>query len=561
MSSIAFSPSRPLDERARRTGRTLAALPLLLAVALAAPVRAQPPPAEALAAIERAIAANPYDGRLQQQLGFALRPLGRLDESARAFERAAELGWSPPANTYNAACLHAVAGRPEVALDRLERALELRFADDALVLADTDLESLRALPRFAEVTGLVAPHGLSREDGWRHDLEVLVRRMERMHWDLYAKVSKEDFAADVDAIARDVERLSDGQVRARLRRLLARVGDGHTHLAAQREGERTVPRFPLDLHLYTDGLHVRGAPRELGRLAGARVLALGPLPAERALEALRAYVSVDNEVGYRDWAGPALADPEILEAIGALAEGEPLALRLRAADGAERVETVAARLEVPHHAGRPSREGWVYANARAEAPAPLWLRHPEKRLWSEHLPEHDLVYAWIGEVADPPGGTFAGLCEELFAEIDRRGASRLVIDLRLNSGGNTGLVLPLIHGLVRCPAVDRDGGLYVVIGRRTFSAAMNLASLLELHTHATFVGEPTGSSPNFVGESTSFVLPVTKNRIYCSSCYWQHASSTDLRPWIAPAIVAEPSSADFAANRDPALEAILARPR
>ena len=91
---------------------------------------------------------------------------------------------------------------------------------------------------------------------------------------------------------------------------------------------------------------------------------------------------------------------------------------------------------------------------------------------------------------------------------------------------------------MRCDAVDRDGHLFVLIGRRTFSAAMNCASLLELHSKATFVGEPTGSRPNFVGESTYFTLPCTRYRVSRGargrlhgsgrSAMWLHRSDEDL---------------------------------
>jgi hypothetical protein len=70
------------------------------------------------------------------------------------------------------------------------------------------------------------------------------------------------------------------------------------------------------------------------------------------------------------------------------------------------------------------------------------------------------------------------------------------------------------------------------------------------------VGEPTGSSPNFVGESTWFPLPYHKNRVYCSSRYWQFRTSTDTRTWIPPQIAAPLSFADYSANRDPAMSAI-----
>jgi hypothetical protein len=99
----------------------------------------------------------------------------------------------------------------------------------------------------------------------------------------------------------------------------------------------------------------------------------------------------------------------------------------------------------------------------------------------------------------------------------------------------------------------------VIIGRETFSAAQNTVNLLEAYTNATFVGEPTGSRPNFVGESTYIVMPYSKLRVYCSSRYWQHVVSTDRRNWVPPQIAAELSSEDFLDNRDPCLEAILKR--
>ncbi len=133
-----------------------------------------------------------------------------------------------------------------------------------------------------------------------------------------------------------------------------------------------------------------------------------------------------------------------------------------------------------------------------------------------------------------------------------------MLDMRFNGGGNTGLVLPMVHALIRSEELRIPGRLFVITGRRTFSAAMNTTSLLEIHTPATFVGEPTGSRPNFVGESTWLVLPYHKNRVFCSSRYWQFMSSTDERKWIAPQLPATLSSQDFARNRDTAMEVVLA---
>ena len=94
----------------------------------------------------------------------------------------------------------------------------------------------------------------------------------------------------------------------------------------------------------------------------------------------------------------------------------------------------------------------------------------------------------------------------------------------------------LVHGLIRCDKVNRPGHLFVLAGRRTFSAAMNGAVDVERNTNALFVGEPTGSSPNFVGEEEPFTLPYSKLRVNISTLAWQSSYPQDRRTWIAPTL-------------------------
>jgi hypothetical protein len=285
------------------------------------------------------------------------------------------------------------------------------------------------------------------------------------------------------------------------------------------------------------------------------------MSAEEAFEAAKAYQSVDNEMGYVDGVPLRLRLPWVLEAIGATKDPARVTLDLVLADGtSQTVELEATPAGPPSHAAdlRPRGEE-IAANHAATAELPLYLQERDSPIWREHLPEQKLVYVHFGAIANPPGTTLGAFFEELASFVDQRDdADYVVLDMRFNGGGNTGLVLPLVHALVRSEELRIPGRLFVITGRRTFSAAMNTTSLLEIHTPATFVGEPTGSRPNFVGESTWLVLPYHKNRIFCSSRYWQFMSSTDQRKWIAPQLPATLSSQDFALNRDPAMEAVLA---
>jgi hypothetical protein len=90
------------------------------------------------------------------------------------------------------------------------------------------------------------------------------------------------------------------------------------------------------------------------------------------------------------------------------------------------------------------------------------------------------------------------------------------------------------------------------------SSAWPTRPSLERETSAIFVGEPTGSRPNFIGESIDFVLPYSKVRANAADLFWQASWPTDHRTWTAPDIYAPPTFEAYRRNQDPALDAILA---
>ena len=90
------------------------------------------------------------------QFATHLHGTGRYDEAMAVGRRALASAEGDPnidagEIAYNLACSHARAGQPDAALDWLEKAAGLGFADAALLDTDPDLDSLRELQRFAAV--------------------------------------------------------------------------------------------------------------------------------------------------------------------------------------------------------------------------------------------------------------------------------------------------------------------------------------------------------------------------------------------------------------------------
>lgn len=513
---------------------------------------------EAAKKLEIHLANNRFSGRAWSLYSECLHSTKLYDQAIEAGKKAIETGFNPSGQMYNIACGYALLGKKDEAITWLKMALDEGFPEQETLEKDDDVDSLRSDPRFIQLTGLKPPAGLSPSKQWEWDLDFLVRRMEQMHWRLYAKVPKEVFVREIDRLKADSTKLTPERIRVRLSRILAMVGDGHTTLASFAEGEDAVARIPLHLYAFTDGLYIIGAPESRSELIGAKVAKIGQLAVDDAIKRMRPYCSVDNDMGYLESVPRQLMQPAALQEIGATTD-EGVELNLVLPNRSTRSVRISPEPVSRAMTRRSFRPGYVYANTKSKTPTPLYQQELEKPLTFESLDDAKAIYFGFHAVAENNGQSFADFIDLMKNRIAEKNAEYLIIDMRLNGGGNTGLVRPLIDALIKDERINRPGHLYVIIGRETFSAAQNTVNLLESNTHATFVGEPTGSRPNFVGESTYFILPYSKLRVYCSSRYWQHVTSTDRRNWVPPQIAAEMSFGDFCENRDPCLAAIIER--
>jgi serine/threonine protein kinase/tetratricopeptide (TPR) repeat protein len=102
-------------------------------------------------AAERAVMLNPGDSRAFYLGAINLERIGESERAQEWANKALRLDPSHPVMLYNLACFHSVAGRVDVAIDHVERALDLGFLHKEWYLTDSDLENIRDLPRFKQL--------------------------------------------------------------------------------------------------------------------------------------------------------------------------------------------------------------------------------------------------------------------------------------------------------------------------------------------------------------------------------------------------------------------------
>ena len=130
--------------------------------------------------------------------------------------------------------------------------------------------------------------------------------------------------------------------------------------------------------------------------------------------------------------------------------------------------------------------------------------------------------------------------------------------MRWNNGDNGRLAYPVLSRLTRAEKINQPGNLFLIVGRYTFSAAPIVASVIESHTNAILVGEPTPTGPNFIGEDNFFNLPYSQLPVSVSDQYHETTWSTDTRTALTPLVLVPFSVEAYKAKRDLALETILA---
>ena len=101
--------------------------------------------------VERHLELNPDDARAYVLGGSALLQSGQVERGEKWLDRALEIEPDSPGIFYNTACVFALLGKSEKAIDCLRQALKFGFARKEWIEHDSDLESLRSDSRFQEL--------------------------------------------------------------------------------------------------------------------------------------------------------------------------------------------------------------------------------------------------------------------------------------------------------------------------------------------------------------------------------------------------------------------------
>jgi hypothetical protein len=396
-------------------------------------------------------------------------------------------------------------------------------------------------------------------DQWKADLVFLRTKLEQLHPDAFANVSR----TDLDAVQKDIEQqlphLDDPSSALQLQRLVAAIRDGHTSVALPAITQRGTEMLPLEFYLFEDGMYVVGADRSAESALGAKVERIGKLSIAEVIQRATPYVSADNEFGVRAILPRLLMFVPLLRMIGATGSNT---VSLDLDRGGHKFTLDVSPKPISANAmfgpALPAfTADWKFA--WKEKTPPLFLRQRNAPYGFEFLPDQHALYVWQNAsttLKDLPVETFA---VQVFTEAKLKQAEVVFFDVRNNQGGSGQHNWPILSALVRITALDPKPALYAIIGRRTFSAGKAMVSdIQKFLPEARLVGEPTSAGPVSFGDHLPLILPNSHLPVMISSVRWYDTGPMDKRRAIKPAIPVHYALRDWQNGKDAALEAIWA---
>lgn len=380
-----------------------------------------------------------------------------------------------------------------------------------------------------------------------------------------------------DQLSTQAASLTHEQFVLRVAEIAALADNGHTAIGRNAFAKNT-PRLPIRTYLFADGLYVLLTNDANTDLLGARIDSIDGRSVDDIYRVIRRYRG-GVEALRRRILIPMLESPALLHAAGVANSDDALTLRGVLLSGQVFERRIVAQVR--------DRSAWVSDTARLLYPdtladvgmhsllhagrdTPYYLHSRDHVFWMEPIGE-DGFYFDLQFNRDADEGPIAPELASTLNHLRDTHPRYFVLDMRMNGGGDYTTTYAFAHEIPRV----FDGHIYILTSPFTFSAAITTVAGLKQAggERVTIVGEPVGDRLDFWAEGNSFALPnsfltvgFTNGRHKydgpcrdLNQCYWLNYRYPVFVRSLAPDINAPLTFAAYRQNRDPAMEAVLAR--
>ncbi len=389
---------------------------------------------------------------------------------------------------------------------------------------------------------------------WKSDIDFLKTELAQKHVNLFFQFDRESFEQELDVLAQKADGMQNIDVVLSLQKTIAKVGDSHTMVGYFSLLDKTKV-IPTSLYWFDDGIYLIATTNEHKQVLGKRLVGVGTHPISEVVDSLKTLVVQDNDAMNKQMIPRMLSYTQILSFFKFI-PNDSAAVEFRFSDSTSRVTREVFSL------GALSGQTLVQIQPKAK---PLYTQNRKALFWDRYLDDSTYYIQYNScmgrEVATMYGRpdsaqypSFKNFTDSIFITISEKPIARFVFDMRANGGGSSAQGTEFVSRLKENEKVNKEGVLYVIIGRSTFSSAILNTLDFKSMTKAITVGEETAGMPNHYGEVRSFELPDSKIAVQYSTNYFKHTDD-DLKT-ITPNVRVTYNFSHYANGIDPSMQAI-----
>lgn len=387
-------------------------------------------------------------------------------------------------------------------------------------------------------------------ENWEEDLNVLTTKMKEIHPDLFSMVDQQVFEKEVNVLRRNLPFYDENKIRAEFNRIIALPNDAHT-LPNIQSFNLDWHFYPIDLYCFADGVYVINAGRGKKHLIGSKLIKIGGYSIDSVRKRLGRYLASENEQHRKNRISVVLIE-EWLRAEGIISNSREVVFDIQDGQGQVFQEKMTPIHYLPYFY-------WTILRKVDNDAHTVVTNNRKENYAFEYRPDSKVMHFYFNACVESKKEPVNAFIKRMEESIDNCSIDKFIVDLRNNDGGAVHLLHPFLKFIKENKKINQEGKLFVLIGRKSFSAAVLFASMLERNTNAVFVGEPTGQAPyqRGAGFPKLIQLPHSGMQFYISRAFLHASFLMDKRLALLPDIAFEYSVEDFLQNKDPLLSFVL----
>jgi len=499
--------------------------------------------------LQKLIMENPENGSYYFSLGYIYFDKKEYRKSISKFKIAQELGWKYD-SSFLLAKNYALLDKPDSALFYLKDYIISPFKGPPIDigLADSVFTGLHDFPEFK---ALLPPDLVKDETiNWINEVDYLSHMVKITHYDPFWKMSEEEWDRYIFQLKKEIPHLNNDQILSRIYQFITKIGDAHTMvLSYGREQHRFQPKkLPFEVTMFSNGCFVTEATEKYKELCGSKILGVNNHNFDVVYDKVSSLIPKDNEKWSNTLFNKYFRNVNLLHGLQLCDSPDSLEI-IYFIDNKSIKKSIFTSLE-------DSLSKMTDFHTQNGTSSPLFLQNKDEIYLQTYYPDEKILYFQMNQIRNIEEKPLDVFCDSLKTFMNNEAVSAFIIDLRNNTGGNSEYN-KIILRLLMSEEINVRGKLFALISNVTFSAAQNLTSDIEKYTEAIFLGEHTGSKPNFIGEVNFFLLPYSRLYVSSSNLYHQHGNySADSRKWIAPDIFIGFSFEHYKNGEDPVMDEV-----